>query len=88
MRGSDSIHGFPHSNTRLVVVRSTESGHSNILWVMAQTQQVFVWLQHDLAKRGEADCLDMEGLLYPLDDLTEASLFLFSILIKNTVFVV
>ena len=41
-----------------------------------------VWLQHDLAKRGEADCLDMEGLLYSLDDLTETSLFLFFILIK------
>ena len=41
MRGSDSIHGFPYSNIRLVVVRSTESAHSYILWVMAQTQQVF-----------------------------------------------
>lgn len=41
------------------------------------------WLQHDLGKSGGADYLDVEEVLYPWDDLTEASLVLFFILIKH-----
>lgn len=58
-----------------------------VFWAMAQTQQMFcylcAWLQHDLDKGGEADFVDMEGLLYPLDGLMEPTSFLFFILIKT-----
>lgn len=69
MRGSAIILSLSHSNTRLVVVKAYSVSSSYILWVRAQTQQIFcflwVWLQHDLSKRGMGGLLRCGGAAVP-----------------------